>query len=389
MGSSTSIGAAASTGDSSWVGRMQTLFRKNTGDGADTIFSVVGGYGWVTYFHMPSTFVPPPGRPLYQAGQNVDAALALNPDIIIINLPSNDIAAGFTKKEMMDNLRYLQNFIFAANPSIKLYVTTTQPRNDLTVAQRDSQRALVDSITNNFGLYSINFWDDLVTPTGNMLRDEVRHLGFPDEDYHLNNLGHFYIYTRAKDKNIFRPNTVLPLTLLEFKAVLKNNSVLLSWHTAHEDTGTSFEIQRSADGNNFITVHRQSGRGMPSQDNIYTWADEFPSPGKNFYRIKITEPAAEKYSKTITVLTKEIGLEINKLYKNNSSSKLFAELITAKSQDADINIVNLSGALIYTEKIVLSPPSKTYSFNIENLPRGQYFLNIKTNNKLVTAVFIK
>ena len=61
----------------------------------------------------------------------------------------------------MDNFRMLYQMVVATGANC--FITTTQPRNDLTVDQRQMQRDLVDSIRNNFGLNAINFWDDLVT----------------------------------------------------------------------------------------------------------------------------------------------------------------------------------------------------------------------------------
>ena len=211
LGSSTALGASATSYDSSWAGRLQALYRKNTAAGnPDTIVTAMGGYGYTTYREIPNSYTPSLTRHSIDPANNANAALAMNPDIVIINLPSNDVASyaqswispPYNTKETMDNLRAMYNF-FLAN-GVKCFVTTSQPRNDLDVSQRQLQRNLVDSITNNFGVFSINFWDDLVVPGGsNLLKDEVRNLGGSDQLYHLNNTGHRYIFDRVKNKNIF------------------------------------------------------------------------------------------------------------------------------------------------------------------------------------------
>ena len=145
MGSSTAMGSAATSSALSWVGRMRTHYQNNATDGVDTSFLLVGGYGYVTYNQMPGSFTPPPGRPPHIPGYNVDQALSLAPDIVIINLPNNDVASGFTKKQVMDNLRYLYSYILSnGTTGIQCYICTSQPRNDLPFAQRDSLRTLKD-----------------------------------------------------------------------------------------------------------------------------------------------------------------------------------------------------------------------------------------------------
>jgi hypothetical protein len=211
LGSSTTMGAAATSGDSSWVGRLQAYFRRNTSAGnPDTVVIAMGAYGYTTFKELPTGYVPTVQRATIDEANNVTAAVNLQPDIVIINLPSNDVSSygwdgatpPYSTKETMDNFRVMYQYV--VNAGIKCFITTTQPRNDMTDAQRLMQRNLVDSIRNNFGLYSINFWDDLVTQDGtNRLRDEVRHLGYSDQDYHLNNYGHSLIFQRVVAKNIF------------------------------------------------------------------------------------------------------------------------------------------------------------------------------------------
>lgn len=218
MGSSTALGSAATSYDSSFAGRLQAFYRKNTATGnSDTIVTAVGGYGYTTYKFLPNGYVPPVIRHSVDGNVNVNAVLAMNPDIVIINLPGNDVSAYaqpwispvYSTKETMDNFRVMYNFFVSNN--VKCFVTTTQPRNDLDVSQRQLQRNLVDSITNNFGTFSINFWDDLVVPGGsNLLKDEVRNVGYADQDYHLNNTGHRYLFERVKNKDIFQTSTPPP-----------------------------------------------------------------------------------------------------------------------------------------------------------------------------------
>src|SRR5687767_836061 len=112
LGSSTAAGGGASNFDSSWARRLQAEYRKNINPAdPDTVIinHAVGGY--VSYRIMPDNFIPPPNRPLPDINNNVTKALSYNPDIIIISLPSNDIASGYPEVEIMNNFRYLNQVI--------------------------------------------------------------------------------------------------------------------------------------------------------------------------------------------------------------------------------------------------------------------------------------
>jgi lysophospholipase L1-like esterase len=199
MGSSTAAGFGASTYQLSWAGRLENSFNINKADGTDTVFYNIAVGGYNTYQELPTTYAPPTGRPYPDALADVTRALAYHPDIVIINLPSNDVGAGFSITETMDNFRLMYKSVTAGGA--KCYITTSQPRNDYNVSQRQALLVMKDSIILQFGNFAINFWDDLVTADGmNMLRDDRRN---PAGLVHPNDVGHNFLFEKVKDKNIF------------------------------------------------------------------------------------------------------------------------------------------------------------------------------------------
>ncbi len=386
MGSSTAAGSNASSYANTWVGKMTALFQQNMVDGVDTVVHNIAEYGYSTYHEMPTSFVPPPARPLPDPLHNVTMALSYTPDIVIINLPSNDIAFGYTKKEMMDNLRLMYLTITATGA--KCFIGTTAPRNDITAAQCLLQRELVDSINNNFGVFSLNFWDDLVTTDGlNRLRDEVRD---PGSDYHLNDAGHNYMYLRVRDKQIFTVTSgPLPIKLTSFEAVLKNNTVVLKWNTQLQEANTGFEVQRSSDGRSFETVLSQQ---IPEarQAADYSATDLSPLPGKSFYRLKINEAGQIIYSNTISVQMKEKNLSIHKLYKDNSSGSLIADISVINSQKLIISIISTTGTLLQQQSHFINKPYGKITIPINTLSSGQYYLRVQgEGNAIEVKAFTK
>jgi lysophospholipase L1-like esterase len=384
MGSSTAAGSGATTYQLSWAGRLTDNFNKNTSDGLDTVFYNIAVPGHNTYQELPTGYIPPTGRPNPDPLCNVTAALSYNPDVIIISLPSNDVGNGYSLTETMNNFRMMYNSITASGA--KCFITTTQPRNDYSLIQRQALLETKDSITAQFGLFTINFWDDLVTSDGlYMLRSDRKD---PTSNIHPNDLGHDFLFGRVRDKNIFGL-VVLPTTLTGFSAQVNNNTTLIKWHTEQQEPNTLFEIERSTNGINFETIVSLPVTESRLSAN-YSATDKNPLHGKSFYRIKVTEPSQKFYSDTIIVINQNDALEISRLYKDNTSSNLIVEINLKENENVLITIVNAAGVIMQQKKQYLSTPSERVVLPIVHLATGQYFIKISTNSNYYSLkAFIK
>jgi lysophospholipase L1-like esterase len=386
LGSSTAAGNGASI-DSSWAIRLQASFRKNTTDGIDTTIDNRAYPGYITYKGMPSDYVMPVNRlnpewapdPL----RNVSWVLSQNakPDIVILSYASNDanLYPDYSEKETMDNLRFM--FQSYNSAGIRCFVTGTQPRNDMTVTQRTMLRELRDSIINTFKIYSIVFWDDLVTSDGlNMLKPEVN----SGDGIHPNDLGHRLLFQRVAAKNIFSTiGAPLPLTLKKWQAIFENNTVILNWSTANEELNTSFEVQRSTDGKNFQMLHMKSGNG---HDADYFWTDPLPLNGKSFYRLKINEATKTSYSGIIPIINDAKQL-VTSFYAD--ASQLHLQFNSHMNQTGTLTLINSSGTIIKKLTVNTGSSNTTVSVPISELPTGEYFLRVITSAGTAVETFIR
>jgi len=383
LGSSTAAGEGASVTDSSWVGRLQLYYRKNTTAGnPDTIVTNLAIGGFNSYRVMPDNYVPPPNRPAPVPSNNVTKALSYNPEVIIINLPSNDISDGFSAQEFMNNLRFLFQHINSAGP--RVFITTTQPRTWLSDEQRQTLRNLVDSINNNFGVYAIDFWTDLVTNDGqNRLKTEVG----SGDGTHLNDYGHRLVFQKVIAENLFATNAPLPVKITSFKGRYLNNGIEVLWTTAFEENGTRYTIQRSSDGVNFTDLHSQPGRAQ-NGNGSYSWIDINPASGINYYRIKVQEGTKTTYSLIISISKEIKPLGIKRLYKE-SPSVLVAEVTSEKNSNAFIMIYSMNGQILFRERVTLVAGIALLRLPVQHLASGQYLIHIKAGNREVSQAFVK
>lgn len=383
MGSSTAFGAGASVYDSAWVGRFTTFSSRNISDGKDTTIYNIAASGYDTYQEMPGWFTPPSGRPTPDMDYNVTKALSFNPDVVVINLPSNDISYGYSKEEMICNLRIMYNTINASGAHC--FVATPQPRNDFPQDYRDSLLALVDSVNLSFGLYAIDFWSPIVTTDGsNMLRMEYQSVS---GQAHVNDDGHAILFNKVKDA-VFG-FSIVGLQVSGFTAQLQDRSVLIKWHAEQQEANTKYDLQRSADGRTYSTIYTENITA-PRLSFNYSTRDQQPFTGRMFYRLKITEPARTWYSQVVFVSNADKALDISKLYSNASGTVLTAEITVQKNQQADISIININGAVLSRQQELIAQPAGIISLPINYLPAGQYYLRVVgTDGKVVTKAFRK
>jgi Secretion system C-terminal sorting domain len=82
--------------------------------------------------------------------------------------------------------------------------------------------------------------------------------------------------------------TPLPVGLLNFNAIVQNNStVLLTWETASEQNSRYFVIQRSRDGISFDSIGVVAAAGNSTALLGYDFTDPAPFPGYNDYRLRL------------------------------------------------------------------------------------------------------
>jgi lysophospholipase L1-like esterase len=392
LGSSTAYGYGATPAipgvkpDSSWANITKRYFQ-SLGI-LDTLYNY-GNPNTTTYAGMPSDFIPPPNRPKPDSTHNVTIAMSHNPDVVIINFPSNDFGDDFTIKEVMHNFHVMYNTVVSAGKIC--YITTTQPRDSIfSPAEREQLRICRDSILAEFGIYALDFYD----PVSNLSCKCADSLFIkPIYDYdgtHVNNAGHRLFFNVVKTANIFdlsdSGSNPLPVSISGFAASgLPNDEVLISWTASDEDGPTQFELQHSSDGVSFQDMVIQQGSGS-SQAEKYEYADSHPATGMNYYRLRITENGLASYSSIIHWLEK--GISINKVYLSDPST-LAIEVSVKKSALGEFAVYSVSGELLSSLSSILNAPGTRILITVSQLPEGVYFLRMKTTEGEETRSFVK
>lgn len=190
LGSSTAEGTGASVQDSAWVGRLDHWLGENSSTYSLTNLAI-GGF---TTYHIRPDGSDNGSNPSVDTDHNITKALSLNPDYIIINLPSNNAASEIPVETTMDHYREIKSL--ADQAGIKTFIMTPQPRN---FGPSSNKRVILmeelDSVRAGFGSYVIDVFDSLADANG-MIEPTLD----AGDGVHLNDNGHAYIFSEVKAK---------------------------------------------------------------------------------------------------------------------------------------------------------------------------------------------
>ena len=100
----------------------------------------------------------------------------------------------------------------------------------------------------------------------------------------------------------------LPIELSGFTVRLAAGTAHLRWQTATERNNAHFSIERSADGSTFTEIGRVTGKGNSSVKQDYTFTDERPLKGINYYRLRQVDfDGTAAYSPVASVVNGRTG----------------------------------------------------------------------------------
>lgn len=165
-----------------------------------------------------------------------------------------------------------------------------------------------------------------------------------------------------------------PLDLVSFNAKSNFNHVALQWQTENEQNSSHFEIERSTDALNFVNTGQVSSTGNGKTGiNQYSFLDESPEPGINYYRLKMVDTDGKfKYSHT-----EKVSFDGNlpvKMYPNPASNKIVLQNV---KQYNTVSISNMSGRRLL-HKIVVG---NECAVDISALPDGVYVVQLAGDGK--------
>jgi len=220
----------------------------------------------------------------------------------------------------------------AGSPHVFMAVTPSSP----TVAQFEN-RLVQNNVTNNTSEYNLQspYWVRIVgngnkyvgyTSTNGTSWTAVDsatvafgsnyYVGLAYTSHDNTQLG-----TAVLDNVSVTSNTPLPVNLVNFFANNINNSYTqLKWSTTDEINNDHFDIERSAANSDFQYIGTVKGIGNSSLIQDYSFIDQNPLNGTNFYRLKQVD--ANGIAQYSSVATATFNLNLIDIYPNPAQKQI-------------------------------------------------------------------
>jgi hypothetical protein len=179
----------------------------------------------------------------------------------------------------------------------------------------------------------------------------------------------FYIFFKAA-------GGPLPVTISSLKAFKRLNNITVEWEVENETDISNYVIEKSIDGITFVLASIETSQNNSSA--IYSWLDENPFSGNNYYRLKIVSINGKyTYSKTVHVRNEETTNNIF-VYPNPLAGKeLRISIAEEETGKYVFKMTNAIGQTMIYEEINHKSKTPFEAISLPaNLPRGIYQLEV-------------
>ena len=172
---------------------------------------------------------------------------------------------------------------------------------------------------------------------------------------------------------------LLPVEFGEIEARNTNGKIELFWETFNEINNDRFEIERSPDAERFETIGAVKGEGNSFRLNSYSFVDETPLNGINYYRLKQVDiDGVFDYSVVVSEKANRSGIRI-------TPTSTFDFVTVNTGAQSSIVLRNLNGQVMNRQ----SNAEGNFTVEMANYPQGVYFLTIEINGSIQTEKVIR
>jgi len=176
--------------------------------------------------------------------------------------------------------------------------------------------------------------------------------------------------------------TVLPVELLTFKGKYVDRTAQLCWTTSAELNNDYFTIEKSSDGINWSFAATVEGAGNSNNTLHYTWIDESPLQGTNYYRLSQTDYDGTTVQKSIVIITIDGDDEWKfTIYPNPSSDFVNLTLPENEGHELTVEVIDLTGRKVLVKNI--GSENVKYMLNISELQTGVYTICLYDEGTMV------
>lgn len=175
-------------------------------------------------------------------------------------------------------------------------------------------------------------------------------------------------------------NIPLPISLLTFTARAVNGKSILEWSAVEDPQCAYYEVERSADGEQFTALPGKIPAGMAAgnhqQGYHYEKIDAMPLPGENYYRLKQYDVDGAFHYSEIKKVTYAFDHAVQ-VFPNPVEDILNLAIWSPSAAVYEIRLCDAVGRQVHAMSLLLKEGKNLVSEHIDFLPDGHYFLNVR------------
>lgn len=175
---------------------------------------------------------------------------------------------------------------------------------------------------------------------------------------------------------------ILSVSLLSFHAEKTDANVTLRWQTANERNSDAFVIERSYAGTEWSEIGRKKAAGTSYRNLGYSFVDNTPALGTNYYRLKMTDmDGTYKYSEIKKVVfTKQSNRTQTSITPNPCLNSLVVSYDAPANGLVQISINDAQGRLLTATESLVAKGANSTTMNTSSYASGVYFVGINYDN---------
>ncbi len=192
-----------------------------------------------------------------------------------------------------------------------------------------------------------------------------------DENWvQLTGIGSLSTWTLAES------SAILPLEFTHFNVACENNAAVINWQTATEINTDHFNVQRSLNGTDWMTIASQNAAGQSSSLLNYSYTDPTPaSSDRIFYRIQCVDIDGSKSYTPVRISTCGSGI-LWQVWPNPVHQQAYISLQLDGAYKASVRLFDNKGSLVRQWQKGLVRGNNQFPVDMQNLPTGTYHLFI-------------
>jgi hypothetical protein len=178
---------------------------------------------------------------------------------------------------------------------------------------------------------------------------------------------------------------ILDKNFVDFRGELSDDIMQLSWKVLNNQQVQYFEVQRSGDGINFVTIDKVNKQFLENTSASYSYQDDVSSLYNMFvhYRIKLVNiNTVINYSNIINISLSPVEETKVTIVPNPVRDMMQLQILSKSSSTIRLVIFDQSGKLISSRKFEQKGRSVITLDDLANNSRGVYFALIYIGDKI-------